>query len=56
MWLQIRRTGKLIYEFGGTHDIDQNWIKKVKDAGAKRKVKSMIELKIKKKQSLNFLF
>jgi len=30
VWLQIVRKGRKNYEFTGTHDIDQNWMKTVK--------------------------
>lgn len=33
VWLQILRKGKLKYEVGGTHDIDDGWVKDVRKYG-----------------------
>ncbi|XP_045477613.1 chitinase domain-containing protein 1 [Harmonia axyridis] len=39
VWLQVKRNGPLNYELRGTHDIDVDWLLKVKNAGRERKLK-----------------
>ncbi|KAL1498160.1 hypothetical protein ABEB36_009003 [Hypothenemus hampei] len=39
VWLQIKRNGVQKYEVTGTHDVDQQWIVDVKNAGRQRKTK-----------------
>lgn len=38
VWLQVRRKGDLKYEIEGTHDIDQGWMREVKENGKITKI------------------
>ncbi|KAK9885338.1 hypothetical protein WA026_010837 [Henosepilachna vigintioctopunctata] len=39
VWLQIKRNDALKYELSGTHDIDNDWMVTVKNAGRERQLK-----------------
>lgn len=36
VWLQVLRKGQNVYELGGGHDIDVEWIRDVRRGGAKQ--------------------
>lgn len=36
VWLQVLRRGRHMYELGGAHDIDVNWIRDVRAAGPEK--------------------